>query len=71
MAAFTAPFNVSGQPAVSLPVAQAVPPGGERPVPVGVQVVTGPWQEGLLVRVASQIEEADPWRGRRPPPPFG
>ncbi len=71
MAAFTAPFNVSGQPAVSLPVAQAVPPGGERPVPVGVQLVTGPWQEGLLVRVASQIEEADPWRGRRPPPPFG
>jgi amidase len=71
MAVFTAPFNVSGLPSVSLPIGQAVPPGGELPLPVGVQLVAGPWQESVLFRVAAQIEEADPWRGRRPPPPFG
>ena len=63
---FTAPFNVSGQPAASLPLGEARPEGG--PVlPVGVQLVTGPWQEALLVRLASQLEEAHPWRHRHPP----
>lgn len=66
MAVFTAPFNVSGQPAASLPLGEARPDGG--PVlPVGVQLVTGPWQEALLLRVAAQLEEALPWRHRRPP----
>lgn len=68
MGVFTAPINVSGQPAVSLPLHQAVPVGGERPVPVGVQLVAGPWQESLLLRVAAQIEAAEPWQDRRPPP---
>lgn len=67
MGVFTAPLNVSGQPAVSLPLHEAVPEGGDLPLPVGVQVVAGPWQEALLLRVAAQVEDADPWRDRRPP----
>jgi amidase len=62
MVAFTAIFNITGQPAVSLPLHWS--DGG---LPVGVQVVGGPWQESLLVRIASQLEEASPWSPRRPP----
>lgn len=62
MAAFTAVFNITGQPAISLPL--YVSPTG---LPVGVQIVAGPWREAQLVRVASQLEQADPWVGRFPP----
>ncbi len=61
MAAFTALFNITGQPAVSLPL--HVAPSG---LPVGVQLVAGAFQDGLLVRVASQLEEAAPWADRYP-----
>jgi amidase len=61
MAAFTAVFNITGQPAISLPL--YVAPSG---LPVGVQVVAGPWREAQLVRVAAQLEEADPWADRFP-----
>ena len=61
MAAFTAVFNITGQPAVSLPL--FVAPSG---LPVGVQIVAGPWREDRLVRVAAQLEQADPWAGRYP-----
>ena len=60
MAAFTAPFNVTGQPAISLPLDHA------DGTPVGVQVVAGPWQDAVLLRLAAQLEQADPWRDRRP-----
>ena len=62
MAAFTAVFNITGQPAISLPL--HVAPSG---LPVGVQIVAGPWREAQLVRVASQLELADPWSDRSPP----
>jgi amidase len=61
MAIFTAPFNVSGQPAVSLPLHHST--GG---LPVGVQLVAGPWREDLLIQVASQLEEAERWQDRHP-----
>jgi amidase len=62
MAAFTASFNITGQPAVSLPLSWS-----DAGLPVGVQFVGGPWQEDLLIRVAAQLEEAAPWAERRPP----
>jgi amidase len=59
---YTAQFNMTGQPAVSLPLHWT--PAG---LPVGVQLVAGYGREDVLVRVASQLEQAAPWSGRRPP----
>lgn len=59
---YTAQFNATGQPAVSLPLRWTH--GG---LPVGVQLVAAYGREDLLVRVASQVEQAAPWADRRPP----
>jgi amidase len=58
---YTAQFNMTGQPAVSLPL-HWTPEG----LPVGVQLVAAYGREDLLVRVASQLEQAAPWAGRHP-----
>jgi amidase len=58
---FTAHFNATGQPAISLPL-HADASG----LPVGVQLVAAYGREDLLIRVASQLEAAHPWRERRP-----
>jgi amidase len=59
---FCIPFNASGQPAISLPLGWSS--GG---LPIGVQLVAGYGREDVLLRVASQLEEAAPWKDRRPP----
>ena len=59
---YTAQFNMTGQPAVSLPLHWT--PGG---LPVGVQLVAAYGREDVLVRVASQLEQAAPWSDRHPP----
>jgi amidase len=59
---YTAQFNMTGQPAISLPLHWT--PGG---LPVGVQLVAAYGREDVLVRVASQLEQAAPWSDRHPP----
>ena len=58
---YTAQFNMTGQPAISLPL-HWTPEG----LPVGVQLVAAYGREDILVRVASQLEQAAPWSDRRP-----
>jgi amidase len=59
---FTAFGNVSGLPAVSLPLHWT-----DEGVPVGVQLTAGPWQEASLISLAAQLEQAMPWSERRAP----
>jgi amidase len=58
---FTMPFDVTGQPAISLPLHQD--PNG---LPIGVQLVGAAWREDQLLSLAGQIERAAPWSGRLP-----
>jgi amidase len=59
---FTPVFNASGQPGISLPLYQ-----GDDGLPLGVQLVGQPAGEAALLALASQVEAAAPWIGRRPP----
>jgi amidase len=59
---YTSQFNMTGQPAVSLP-AHWTPDG----LPVGIQLVAAFGREDVLVRAASQFEQAAPWADRHPP----
>jgi amidase len=61
-AIFTAGFNSSGQPAISLPLHWS-----EDGLPIGVQLVAANGREDLLIRVAAQLEQAQPWAERQPP----
>jgi len=58
---FTQPYNVTGQPAISLPLSW-----NGAGLPIGIQLVAEIGGEDLLLRVASQLEQACPWRHRRP-----
>lgn len=59
---FTALYNMTGQPAMSIPL-QATPSG----LPMGMMFAAPYGAEGLLYRLAGQLEQARPWRGRRAP----
>jgi amidase len=59
---FTHIYNGSGQPAMSVPVML----NGDG-IPIGIQLVGRYAEDGLLISLASQLEEAQPWRADRPP----
>jgi amidase len=59
---FVAPFNLTGQPAISLPLHW-----NEAGLPIGVQLVAAYGREDVLVRIASQLEQARPWKDKHPP----
>lgn len=59
--AFTVPYNVTGQPAITLPVHWS-----REGLPLGVHLVAGYGREDVLLRVSTQLERALPWADRRP-----
>jgi amidase len=59
---FTAIANLTGLPAVSLPLHWS-----EDGLPIGVQAIGPPAGEAVLLRLAAQLEAARPWAERRPP----
>jgi amidase len=59
---FTVWFNLTGQPAMVLPLGRA-----EGGLPVAVQLVARHGDEAMLFRLAAQLEKARPWFDRKPP----
>ena len=57
----TSPLNAIGLPAITVPC--GVTQGG---LPIGVQFITGPFEEGLLFQVADGYEKVSPSQGLRP-----
>ena len=61
-ASFTYQFNITGQPAMSVPLHWN---GGN--LPIGVQFVSRYGDEATLFQLAGQLERASPWQDRHPP----
>ena len=59
---FTYPFNLTGEPAATVPCGWTV-----AGLPVGLQIVGPRFAEGRVFRAAAAIEAAQPWADRRPP----
>jgi len=60
-ASFTAPFNLTGHPALSVPCGVSA-----TGLPIGLQIVGRPHDEGLILRLAYAYERATPWHTLRP-----
>ncbi len=58
---FTAQFNITGQPAISLPMHSS-----KEGLPIGVQLVAAMHGESLLLQVGQQLEDASSWYNRKP-----
>ncbi len=59
---FTYPFNITGQPAASVPCGWT-----DDGFPVGLQIVGRRFDDVTVLRAAAAFEQASPWAGRRPP----
>ncbi|TWG92948.1 amidase [Nocardioides sp. J9] len=59
---FTSAWNVTGMPAISLPLHQS-----SEGLPIGMMLAARPAAEELLLSLAAQVEAAVPWKDRRPP----
>jgi amidase len=66
-AAFTGLYNATGHPAISLPLHWHAEGDGAHDLPIGVQLVGAHGGEGLLIRIAAQLERERPWADRTPP----
>jgi aspartyl-tRNA(Asn)/glutamyl-tRNA(Gln) amidotransferase subunit A len=60
--AFTFPFNMTGNPAASVPAGWT-----EDGLPIGLQVVGRRWQDDVVLRACAAFEAIQPWVNRRPP----
>ena len=58
---FTPLTNITGQPAITLPLSQR-----DDGLPIGVQLMGRPTDEATLLALGAQLEAARPWAGRRP-----
>jgi amidase len=58
---FTAPFNISGQPAATVPAGRS-----RKGHPIGVQIAGRPLADGQVLALARQVERALPWSNERP-----
>ena len=63
---FAQPFNLSGQPAISIPLEWSADG-----LPIGIHLAARPLDEPTLFSLAAQLERVQPWADRRPPAPFG
>ncbi|MBI3330113.1 MAG: Asp-tRNA(Asn)/Glu-tRNA(Gln) amidotransferase GatCAB subunit A, partial [Nitrospinae bacterium] len=61
VARLTRPFNLTGSPVISIPCGFTF--GG---LPIGMQIVGKPFDEGMVLRVAHAYEQATEWHSRRP-----
>jgi len=59
---FTYSFNITGQPAVTIPCGRT-----EDDLPIGLQIIDRRFDDGTVLRTAVAFQQAFPWTGRKPP----